>query len=273
MIICYYKNRILLVLIMMNLSIARSKSLFIPALFSMRYKNTFKSHDNELSAVENSYKIILNAHPIIILRTTNSSIVGFTKRRSHTKHLEYIGGHNIYILLTGLSSDCHYITNLAREIAAKFVMDYSFYPSGRHLAASIARVACQKALMERSLACHLFVIDRTAADIFEVSSGGQLQEVTGGVAGCNMEFGISELEKLFCPHSTNSSVARELVTSVLLDMMRNNAATDGDERSDINSFYHTSISESNMTNSSFIEIVELFDKKCAEEVHTSSVLE
>lgn len=151
----------------------------------------------KIPQLERVKKAVKQASTILILRSSNDTVVGIVDR-SYEKSLKLPVGRtplttlidpHTHVLMTGIASDCHFIFQKLQEIVIQYKFKFNTEPSLAFLAKSVGKIL-QEHFEDnpRYLACHLFLfqtkgVKNTTSGIYEVTPSGSVYEVYGGVAG------------------------------------------------------------------------------------------
>lgn len=123
--------------------------------------------------VQNCYKAIAQAKPVVIFRRASATVVGFERKRSHNSlqvdgafdpiHVVSLpfGRHKIknYLVLTGVVGDCRTIVQYVKQIALNHTIEFEAAPSPEFLATSLGEfMQSYLSGAGRMLAAHCFII-------------------------------------------------------------------------------------------------------------------
>lgn len=201
------------------------------------YRRVVKAADEydemgKLPTLEAVKSAISGASTILIIRAQNDTVVGFSKsKQSRLKNLigpgpltESLHPH-VHILMTGITSDCHFIHRQIQEFIVKYQYDFDSYPSASYLSRKIGEVF-QKELYQsnRFLACQLYLIQTKnvpadSSGIYEINPMGNVCEIFGGVSGKKSAKYTTIFEEHF---------SEELTTDAAEDLIRTMTTPSGD---------------------------------------------
>mmetsp|Transcript_33404 Transcript_33404/g.34037 ORF Transcript_33404/g.34037 Transcript_33404/m.34037 type:complete len:255 (-) Transcript_33404:37-801(-) len=155
-----------------------------------------------LPQLENTFKAVECASPIVAVRSENCTVLSFLEQ-DDTLLIKSIGAQPIsslvnpwqHLFLTGSAGDCRMVTRYAQNRVLNYTVSFNAAPSGLYIANEIGKYLQQATQgMTRPLACHAFVIDAIGGTLFEIDASGQVSEVIAGVSGKGMKNGINILE-------------------------------------------------------------------------------
>lgn len=123
----------------------------------------------DIPSIKEAYNQITKAKQIVVLRTINSTIIGYQLDSSANTRLEYsIGCKSFYmlqsprhhILITGVIPDCRSVVRYTKQIVLNHTIEYASLPSGYYIAQRLSEYLQSSSISSsRPLACHTFIID------------------------------------------------------------------------------------------------------------------
>jgi len=199
-----------------------------------------------LPQLKNVYAAIGRSPTIVVIRTENSTVLGYNKLQvSSPLQIEYGGSlfnplikNSTYMLVTGFGGDCRVVTKYAKQIAINHTIEFNCNPTGLYVATKIGAFLQRMTITNgvRPYAVHTFIIDSDSkrdkiGKIYEIDAFGNIEQVYGGIAGSNhikcRQLLLSEYQ-----HNTSNSDALILVENILTTAIKE-SATYNDSSNDI----------------------------------------
>ena len=257
--IIIYEIIILLILLSCNSIISNNSNPFMllsSSLSILRNRRGLSKNDDRDSVIiefdeygglpqlKNTLVAVSKGSTIVAIRTSNTTILGYTTSKSGKYNLEVslggkpfysLGNKYQYILVTGIIGDCRAVCRHAKQIALNHTMEFDYPPSGLYIANELARYL-QKFTMSgtRPMAVHIFIADaltnginidedNPVGKLYEVDTSGNVLQIKAGCAGRNSVKAKEILENEINGTMTNDE-AINLARKILLKIDGNDTA-------------------------------------------------